>query len=159
MFVARTGRTLLGRSLSSSSRLSTLYLTSRAMSSIYVLPFDPTTSPQTSTPVANVSPPELWSSTPSAHAKKPASVGTAHVFYGTPSTDKTNMTVVTSLGEGFEKKTGDVRRELVRKAVGSAVKKVKGHGEGVKGRTIYVEASSDPHAAGEHIPVSVLCRF
>lgn len=119
------------------------------MSSIYVLPFDPSAASQHPSAIANVSPAELWSITPSANAQKPASVGTAHIFYGTPSAHKTNMTVVTSLGEGFGKKTGDARKEVVRKAIGSAVKSIKKQGEGVKGRTIYVDASHDPHAACE----------
>lgn len=148
MFVARTGRTLLGRSSpTSSTRSSFAHFKSRAMSSIYVLPFDPTSAAQHSTPVANVSAADLWSSTPSAAASKPASVGTTHVFYATPDADKTNLTVVTSLGGGFAKKTGDVKRELIRKAIGSAVKQARAQGEGVKGRTIYVDASADPHAA------------
>ena len=148
-------RTLIGRSFRSSSNRSSLsHLKSRAMSSIYVLPLDPAA--QQSAPVADVSPSELWSLTPSAAASKPASVGTTHVFYGTPHTDKTNLTVVTSLGEGFEKKTGDARREIVRKAIGSAVKKAKAQGEGAKQRTIRVDAALDPHAAGEYATIHII---
>jgi aminopeptidase len=59
-----------------------------------------------------------------------------------------------SLGEGFEGKTGDARRELVRKAVGSGVKQVKELGDGAK--DIIVDASTDAHAAGK--PSSGVCK-
>jgi aminopeptidase len=52
-----------------------------------------------------------------------------------------------SLGEGFDGKTGDARRELVRKAVGSGVKQAKELGDGAK--DIIVDASTDAHAAGQ----------
>lgn len=68
-------------------------------------------------------------------------VGTTRIFYG----DK--ITALTSLGEGFADKKGDVRREIVRKAVGSAVKQVKDLGEDIK--DVEIDASTDPHAAGE----------
>ncbi|KAH9978875.1 cytosol aminopeptidase family, catalytic domain-containing protein [Lactifluus volemus] len=78
---------------------------------------------------------------------KPAKVGTTRIFYNTPIADpgNTNATAVVSLGEGFHGKTGDAKRELVRKAVGSSVKQVKELGDGAK--QIIVDASADAHAA------------
>ena len=68
----------------------------------------------------------------------------SHLFYRTPIQD---VTVLVSLCDGFESKTGDARREIIRKAIGSGVKSVKGLGDGVS-ETV-VDASADPHAAGE----------
>lgn len=51
-----------------------------------------------------------------------------------------------SLGNQFNKKKGDERREVVRRAVGSGVKSVKGLWEGEK--DVKVDAREDAHAAG-----------
>lgn len=51
-----------------------------------------------------------------------------------------------SLGEIFERKKGDERREIVRRAVGSGVKQVKGLWEGEK--VVKVDSREDAHAAG-----------
>jgi cytosol aminopeptidase len=124
------------------------YLTSiiRAMSSkVFVLPIDPT-----SQSAAGALPPidavKLWNTTPTG--TKPAKVGTTRIFYNTPIADPghTNATAIVSLGEGFHGKTGDAKRELVRKAVGSGVKQVKELGDEAK--QIIVDASADAHAAG-----------
>ncbi|KAK0466043.1 uncharacterized protein EV420DRAFT_1636626 [Desarmillaria tabescens] len=82
---------------------------------------------------------ELWASAPTG--EKPAKVGTTRVFYNTP---PQQLTALSSLGDGFEKKTGSAKREVVRKAVGSAVKAVKAI-DGVK--NVKIDASLDPHAA------------
>jgi aminopeptidase len=113
----------------------------RTMSSkAYVVPVDPKNPAGNAAP--GVNPASLWSSLP--QAQKPAKVGTSHLFYGTPAFD---VTALVSLGEGFDSKTGDVRREIVRKAVGSGIKSVKGLGDGVSEAVI--DASTDPHAAGK----------
>lgn len=51
-----------------------------------------------------------------------------------------------SLGDQFSKKKGDERREVVRRAVGSGVKTVKGLWEGRK--DVKVDAREDAHSAG-----------
>ncbi|KAF9557931.1 leucine aminopeptidase [Agrocybe pediades] len=102
----------------------------------YVLPYDHQTS---SGVVEGADPATLWSLTP--QGDKPPKAGTTRVFYNTP---KDATTVVTSLGGDFAKKPANTKRELVRKAVASAVKDLKSH-EGVK--EVKVDASVDPHAA------------
>ncbi|PBL00091.1 hypothetical protein ARMGADRAFT_1072481 [Armillaria gallica] len=82
---------------------------------------------------------ELWASAPTG--EKPAKVGTTRIFYNIP---PKQLTALSSLGDGFEKKTGTAKREVVRKAVGSAVKAVKAI-DGVK--DVKIDASLDPHAA------------
>ncbi|KAG6329095.1 hypothetical protein ID866_9995, partial [Astraeus odoratus] len=94
----------------------------------------------TSNIVPSVNTAELWAKLPPS--KKVAKVGSAHLFYGVPNRD---VAALVSLGEGFANKSGHARRELVRKAVGSGVKEVKGLGEGVSEAVI--DASQDPHAA------------
>ncbi len=86
---------------------------------------------------------DLWASAPTG--EKPAKVGTTRVFYNTP---PKQLTALSSLGDGFEKKTGTAKREVVRKAVGSAVKAVKAI-DGVK--DVKIDASLDPHAAGAYL--------
>ncbi|KAH9948312.1 cytosol aminopeptidase family, catalytic domain-containing protein [Amylocystis lapponica] len=117
-----------------------------SLSSIYVLPIDPNAPQNTSVP--QLEPAKLWSTIP-AHSE-PAKVGTTRLFYGTPpSEDAANpsVTALVSLGDKFLAQTGSDRRELVRKAVGSAVKQVRDLGKGVEGRTVAVDATADPHAA------------
>ncbi|CDO69019.1 hypothetical protein BN946_scf184834.g26 [Trametes cinnabarina] len=89
------------------------------MSSIYVLPIDPT-------------------------APSDAQNGTTHLFYGDNA-----VTALASLGEKFAQKKCPERREVVRKAVGSAVKKVRDLdlGEAVHVSEVRVDASADAHAA------------
>jgi cytosol aminopeptidase len=114
-------------------------------SKVFVLPIDPTSQPGSSVP-APVDAARLWSTAPTG--TKPAKVGTTRIFYNTPIADPGNInaTAVVSLGEGFHRKTGDAKRELVRKAVGSGVKHAKELGDGAK--QIIIDASADAHAAG-----------
>ncbi|KAI0000471.1 cytosol aminopeptidase family, catalytic domain-containing protein [Russula vinacea] len=111
---------------------------------VFVLPIDPTSQSGSGT-LPSVNPVELWNTAPTG--SKPPKVGTTRIFYNTPRADQgnTNATAVVSLGEGFDGKTGDARRELVRKAVGSGVKQAKELGDGAK--DIIVDASTDAHAA------------
>ncbi|KAI9067062.1 Zn-dependent exopeptidase [Trametes sanguinea] len=110
-------------------------------SSIYVLPVDPTSPSTPSAPKANgLDAARLWQTAPGAAKAK---AGTTHLFYGEPAA----VTALTSLGEKFAQKKGAERREAVRKAVGSAVKKVRDLGEDVQGREVLVDASADAHAA------------
>ncbi|KAI0268596.1 leucine aminopeptidase [Gloeopeniophorella convolvens] len=125
-------------------RASLLHPTTRSMSSqLYVLPLDPSAD-SSSGAVPGVDPTQLWRTAPTG--SKPAKVGTTRVFYNTPAQQGgASATAVVSLGEGFAKKTGDARRELVRKAVGSGVKQVKELGDGEK--KVAIDASADAHAA------------
>lgn len=107
-------------------------------STAYIIPHDPQ-APSAKAP-SGVDSAALWNS--AAQGDKVAKVGTTRIFYNTPAS---KVTTLSSLGEGFANKTGDVKRELVRKSVGSAVKAVKAL-DGVK--DVAVDASADPHAAG-----------
>ena len=106
-------------------------------SSAYIVPFDHQDSGQI---LPGLNPAELWATTPIG--EKPPKVGTTRTFYNTPTS---KVTTVSSLGENFANKSGDAKKELVRKSVGSAVKDLKAI-DGLKDVTI--DASIDPHAAG-----------
>ena len=119
----------------------------RSMSSkAYVVPLDPKNPGQNA--ASNLNPATLWGTLPPT--KKPAKVGTSHLFYGT--SGGTDVTALVSLGDAFEAKKGDARREVVRKAVGSGVKSIKVLGEGIS--EAFIDASTDPHAAGEMLDAS-----
>ena len=121
--------------------------TTSPRSAVYVLPVDPK-APSTAT-AADVDVGALWNSTPATKSSKPSKAGTTRIFYDTPrGTDGKDVTALTSLGGKWAAKTGDERREVVRKAIGSAVKAVKALGEEVDGEAVLVDASADPHATG-----------
>lgn len=105
------------------------------MSSFYVLPIDPTT-PQSN--VTGIDASKLWNSVPKTSENKPAKVGKTHIFYGE------KPVALSSLGDKFSAKKDAAKREVVRKAVGSAVKSVK---SAVGEAEVLVDASADPHAA------------
>jgi len=115
--------------------------------SAYIFPYDHQSTGQI---VEGVDPAELWSTTP--QADKPPKAGTTRTFYNTPTS---KVTTVSSLGGDFASKSANVKRELVRKSVGSAVKELKGY-DGVK--DVSIDASADPHAAGKHWSV-YYCDF
>ncbi|PPQ69986.1 hypothetical protein CVT26_013274 [Gymnopilus dilepis] len=102
----------------------------------YIFPFDHQTSAQV---VEGVDPAKLWSLTP--QGEKPPKAGTTRTFYDTPASA---LTTVSSLGDGFASKSTNEKRELIRKAVGSAVKDLRAY-EGLK--EVAIDASADPHAA------------
>ncbi|KAI0762209.1 hypothetical protein C8Q74DRAFT_1371302 [Fomes fomentarius] len=116
------------------------------MSSIYLLPVDPSALQVTPSAPSGVDPAKLWKQTPHA-ASKPPNVGTTHLFYGD------NITALSSLGDKFAAKKGDQRREVVRKAVAGGIKKVRDLGESVDGSKVLLDASVDPHAVavGAHL--------
>ena len=121
------------------SRLPPYLISLRQMSSssAYIVPYDH----QASKEIApGVDAAQLWATTPAGD--KPAKVGTVRTFYNTP---QAKVTSVTSLGEKFSSQKDNERRELLRKAVGSAVKELKAI-DGVK--DVSVDASVEPHAAG-----------
>lgn len=109
------------------------------MFTAYILPIDPKALTSQSA-LPNVDSAKLWSTIPAS--KKAPKVGTTRVFYDAP---PACMTALVSLGEDFGGKQGYARREVIRKAVGSAVKEVKSLAEGEKA---VIDASADPHAAG-----------
>lgn len=117
------------------------HLTRAMASAAYIVPIDPQA--PSSQAVPNLDPARLWSAVP--QGEKPAKVGTTRIFYGALAGK--DVAALSSLGEGFAAKKGNTRRELVRKAVGSAVKSVKDLGDGMK--DVAVDASADPHAAGK----------
>lgn len=132
----RSTRSSLARSITSSSHRST-----KMSTKAYILPIDPKSPSSQSVP--NLDPAKLWSTVP--WGKKAPKVGTTRVFYNSPS-GESNVTALVSLGDEFDAKKGDAKREVVRKAVGSAVKDVKSLVEGET--TVSIDASADPHAAG-----------
>lgn len=115
---------------------------SRSMSSTsaYIVPFD---HESTSEVVPGLNPAQLWATTPTG--EKLPKVGTTRTFFNTPAS---KVTAVSSLGEGFVKKSVDAKRELLRRSVGGAVKELKVI-DGLKNVTI--DASIDPQAAGMYI--------
>ncbi|KAH0837767.1 cytosol aminopeptidase [Lanmaoa asiatica] len=117
-------------------------------SKAYVVPLDPQNPGQNA--ASNINPATLWETLPPS--KKPAKVGTSHLFYG--ASGGTDVTALVSLGDAFEAKRGDARREIVRKAIGSGVKSIKAFGEGVS--EAIIDASTDPHAAGKILDVSCI---
>ncbi|KAJ8085173.1 hypothetical protein PM082_003959 [Marasmius tenuissimus] len=75
-------------------------------------------------------------------------VGQARIFWGKP------ITAISSLGEKFDKKKSGEKREDVRRAVGSAVRAVKGQLDGLNTKDkvnevveVEIDAAADPHAA------------
>ena len=106
-------------------------------STAYIIPFDHQSSAEITD---GVDASKLWALTP--QGEKLPKAGTTRIFYNTP---PSKVTTVSSLGEGFSSKKSEVKRELVRKSVGSAVKELKAH-EGLK--DVVIDASADPHAAG-----------
>jgi aminopeptidase len=109
--------------------------------SAFILPVDLQASASQTIP--NLDPVKLWSTGPS-NGKTPK-VGTTRIFYNTPVQNQGHLVALTSLGEAFASAQGCARREVVRKAVGSAVKNVTALGDGVK--EVSIDASADAHAA------------
>ena len=112
------------------------FVSTMSKSSAYILPHEPNVAAVPAVP--NVDTGTLWSIIPSKELK----VGSTRIFYNTPA-DK--ITAVVSLGEKFASKDLYEKRELVRKAVGSAVKQVKDLDLIDQAQ---IDASADPHAAG-----------
>ena len=123
-------------------RLSTSNQLANMSTKVFILPIDPT-APSSQSVVPNLDPAKLWSTVPVS--KKTPKAGTTRVFYDVPG-GGSNVTALVSLGDGFAKQKGDGKREVVRKAIGNAVKDVKALVEGET--TVSVDASGDPHAAG-----------
>ncbi|KAL1749280.1 cytosol aminopeptidase family, catalytic domain-containing protein [Schizophyllum fasciatum] len=82
----------------------------------------------------------LWAT--AYRAEKAPKVGTARTFYGAGPDG--GHAVVSALGAGFAKEGADARKERVRKAVGAAVKSVKGLEDLSK---LTIDAAGEPQAA------------
>lgn len=108
----------------------------RMSTKAYILPLNAQSNPA---PVAGINASELLGRVP--HGSKPHKVGQTHVFFET-----TNVTAITSLGEKFDAQDGNAKREILRKAVGNAVKELRAF-DGLE--EVHVDASTDPHAAGK----------
>lgn len=134
--------------LSVSSRCFSPRILHRAMSSVYIVPVDPSSSAKT-TSVDGLDAQKLWASLP--HGPKPPKAGSTNLFFGTPSSGSQNITALTSLGPSFSKQSTplNAKRELVRTAVGSAVQHIKSLGPGIDGCEVAVDvaAAGDTQAA------------
>ncbi|KAJ7207566.1 leucine aminopeptidase [Mycena pura] len=90
-------------------------------------------------------PPQVASAIWPASNAKPPKVGTTRVLFDGSTSGKTALTAISSLGPDFSSKSGDARRELVRRAVGGAVREVTRVADEVT--EVVVDGSLDPHAA------------
>ena len=104
----------------------------------HIIPYDPESSKLATAEAA-----KLWAT--AYRAEKAPKVGTARTFYGAG--PEGGHAVVSALGAGYAKEAPDARKERVRKAVGAAVKSVKGLEDLAK---LTVEAADEPQAAGGH---------
>jgi len=109
--------------------------------SAYILPHQPGATATTTTTVPGVDQLKLLSKLPKP--EKTPKVGDTKVFYDTP---EGKVTALVSLGDKFASKKLNERREFVRRAIGSAVKELRDL-DGVN--LAEIDASTDPHAAGE----------
>lgn len=117
------------------------FLSSRSMSSsAYILPYDPKSTVKGPEVANGVDASSLWSLTPGGD--KPPKAATTRTFYNTP---PSKLTTVASLGDAFSAKNIQEKREIVRRAIGNAVKDLKGY-DGLG--EVVVDASADPQAAG-----------
>ncbi|KZT24309.1 hypothetical protein NEOLEDRAFT_1116404 [Neolentinus lepideus HHB14362 ss-1] len=122
--------------------LSSLKVSRTMSSTAFIIPVDPKQPSSKAIPSLDLA--KLWSTVPSGSSA--LKVGTTRIFYDTPAEkDGLNVTALTSLGDSFSARAGDARKELVRKAVGSAVKKVKELSEGIG--EVAIDASIDPQAS------------
>jgi cytosol aminopeptidase len=110
--------------------------------SAYVLLHQPGTSATVDPTISGVDQSKLLSKLPKT--EKPPKVGDTKIFYDTP---EGKVTALVSLGDKFTSKQSNEQRELVRRAVGSAVKKICDI-DGVNRAEI--DVSTDPQAAGEY---------
>jgi cytosol aminopeptidase len=110
------------------------------MSKALLIPFDPSSQP----------PHPLVSRLPAA--PKPLKAGTTrtHIFLDSPQGGEFALTALASLSEGYAKKNAEEKRECVRKAVGSAAKKISDFEDGINELVVDVGTNSgglDAHAA------------
>lgn len=132
----RSARSALPRSSTTQTKNSLSSMSTKA----FIVPIDPSAASAQSDAA------KLWSTVP--QSQKTPKVGSTRTFFNTPA-GEANVTTVVSLGEGFDAKTGAGKRELVRKAIGQAVKDVKGLIDGEA--SLSIDGSADPHAAGARV--------
>ncbi|KJA19218.1 hypothetical protein HYPSUDRAFT_44470 [Hypholoma sublateritium FD-334 SS-4] len=108
-------------------------------SSAYILPYNPKSTVKGPEVANGVDASTLWSLTPGSD--KPSKAATTRTFYNTP---PSKVTTVTCLGDAFPAKNVQEKREIVRRAIGNAVKDLKGY-DGLG--EVVVDASADPQAA------------
>ena len=82
---------------------------------------------------------KLW-----ATARPKNKTGETKLFYNQVQGKPEALTALASLGEGFDSKSENTKREAVRKAVGNGVKQLRDAGA----KTVAIDDSVDPHAAG-----------
>lgn len=111
--------------------------------SVYILPHRPGATATATATISGVDQLSLLSKLPAT--KKTPEVGDTKIFYDTP---EGRVTALVSLGDKFTSKNSNEQRELVRRAVGNAVKEIHNL-EGINHAEI--DASTDPHAAGEYL--------
>jgi aminopeptidase len=111
------------------------------MATAYILPHQPGATATATPTVSGVDQLKLLAKLPKP--EDPPKVGDTKIFYDTP---EGKVTALVSLGDKFASKKPNEQRELVRRAIGSAVKDVRNL-NGVNRAEI--DASTDPHAAGE----------
>jgi hypothetical protein len=87
----------------------------------------------------NINPEKLW-----ATARPKNKTGEAKLFYNQVQGNPDALTALVSLGEGFEKKPENSKREAVRVAVANGIKQLRDAGA----KTVAVDDSVDAHAAG-----------
>lgn len=90
----------------------------------------------------NLFPEKLW-----ATARPKNKTGEAKLFYNQVQGNPEALTSVVSLGEGFENKSENSKREAVRIAVANGIKQLRDAGA----KTVAVDDSVDAHAAGEYL--------
>lgn len=95
----------------------------------------------------NLVPEKLW-----ATARPKNKTGEAKLFYNQVQGNPEALTSVVSLGEGFENKAENSKREAVRIAVANGIKQLRDAGA----KTVAVDDSVDAHAAGEYLFMSLV---
>ena len=136
-------RLCCGRRLLSAHTFPSFLLSRSMSSSAYILPYDPRSTAKGPEVTNGVDASTLWSLTPGGD--KPPKAATTRTFYNTP---PSKLTTVTSLGDAFSAKSIQEKREIVRRAIGNAVKDLKSY-DGLD--EVVVDASADPQAAGAYL--------
>jgi cytosol aminopeptidase len=90
----------------------------------------------------NISPDKLW-----ATARPKNKTGETKLFYNEVQGKPEALTALVSLGDGFESKPENAKREAVRRAIGNGMKQLRDAGA----TSVAVDASVDPHATGVYL--------
>lgn len=98
----------------------------------------------------NISADKLWAS-----ARPKNKVGEAKLFYNQVQGNPEALTALVSLGDGFDNKAENDKREAVRRAVGNGIRQLRDAGA----TTVAVDDSVDPHAAGVYLYPGLVPEF